>query len=122
MRGLLGVLLLAAAYDAPAIDCAFPKSPQKIPDGKTASESESESESEMVAAVSEFKQYTGDVTTYTNCLEQETSSKVREAGGAPSLVVQIKQLQAKKHNAAVDALQDKAKIFNEQIRAFKARK
>src|SRR5712675_2393048 len=100
MRGLLGVLLLAAAYDAPAIDCAFPKAPQKIPDGKTASESESE----MVAAVSEFKQYTGDVTTYTNCLEQETSSTVREAGGAPSLVVQIKQLQAKKHNAAVDAL------------------
>lgn len=114
--GLLVALLLAVAPLAHAGDCAYPKAPQKIPDGKTASESE------MMEAMSAFKQYNGDVTAYTSCLEKETTEKVREAGGATSAIVQIKALQSKKHNAAVEELQDKAKSFNEQVRLYKSRK
>jgi len=48
-------------------------------------------------------------------------------GGAPdkpagtAQLMQLKTLQMKKHNAAVDELQSKAKAFNEQVRLFKAR-
>jgi hypothetical protein len=109
-------MMLIAASDAAFADCAYPRAPQKIPDGKTASEAE------MMEAMSAFKQYNGDVTNYTTCLEKETSDKIRETGGATSLIVQIKTVQAKKHNAAIEELQDKAKVFNEQVRAYKARK
>ena len=114
-RPIIAVVLCAASTIA-AADCAFPKAPQKIPDGKTASESE------MVEAMSAFKQYNSEVSAYTTCLDKETTEKIRDAGGATSMIVQIKALQSKKHNAAVDELQDKAKAFNEQVRVFKARK
>jgi hypothetical protein len=35
--------------------------------------------------------------------------------------MQLKAMQAKKHNAAVDELQEKTRKFNEQVRIFKAR-
>ena len=97
-------------------DCVFPKAPQEIPDGKTASEAV------MLSAMTVFKQYNSDVAAYTACLEKETADKVREAGGVTGAILQIKSLQSKKHNAAVDELQDKAKQFNEQVRLYKARK
>src|SRR5215471_2720845 len=93
------LLMFASAVPALGADCAYPKAPQKIPDGKTASESE------MVEAMSTFKQYNGDVHTYTACLENETAEKIRDAAGSTALTVQIKALQSKKHNAAVDELQ-----------------
>jgi hypothetical protein len=55
-------------------------------------------------------------------LEKETIEKVRDAAGATSAIVQIKSLQSKKHNAAVQELQEKAKQFNEEVRVFKSRK
>jgi hypothetical protein len=36
-------------------------------------------------------------------------------------VAQIKAIQAKRHNAAVDELEAHAARFNEQVKAFKAR-
>jgi hypothetical protein len=97
-------------------DCMYPKAPQQIPDGKTASENQ------MMEAMTVFKQYNGDVNSYTACLEKETIEKVRDAAGATSAIVQIKSLQSKKHNAAVQELQEKAKQFNEEVRVFKSRK
>ncbi len=92
-------------------DCAYPKAPASIPNGSTATEAE------MVAAMTAFKQYDADVKTYGACLEQET--KDRAAGTAQ--LMQLKTMQTKKLNAAVDELQSKAKEFNEQVRIFKAR-
>jgi len=60
-------------------ECAFPKAPASIPDGKTASEAD------MLAAM------------------------------------QLKTMQSRKLNAAVEELKDKAKLFNEQVRIYKAR-
>ena len=92
-------------------ECAFPKAPATIPDGKTASEPE------MVAAMQAFKAYNDEVTAFGACLEEETKSK---AAGTAQLM-QLKTMQTKKHNAAIDELQAKAKLFNEQVRVFKAR-
>jgi len=64
-----------------------------------------------------FKDYNEQVTAFGSCLEQETRSK---AAGTAQLM-QLKTLQMKKRNAAVDELQVKAKAFNEQVRIFKAR-
>ncbi len=92
-------------------ECAFPKAPASIPDGKTASEAE------MVAAMQAFKAYNDEVNAFGACLEEETKSK---AAGTAQLM-QLKTMQTKKHNAAIDELQAKAKLFNEQVRVFKAR-
>nr|WP_298727934.1 hypothetical protein [uncultured Steroidobacter sp.] len=92
-------------------ECAFPKAPATIPDGKTASEQE------MVAAMQAFKAYNDAVNAFGACLEEETKSK---AAGTAQLM-QLKTMQTKKHNAAIDELQAKAKLFNEQVRVFKAR-
>jgi hypothetical protein len=92
-------------------DCAFPKPPAAVPDGKSASEQE------MVAAMAAFKAYNEEVNAFGQCLEQETKDK---AAGTAQLM-QLKTMQTKKLNAAVDELQTKAKQFNEQVRIFKAR-
>jgi hypothetical protein len=92
-------------------ECAFPKAPATIPDGKTASEAE------MIAAMQAFKAYNDEVNAFGACLEEETKSK---AAGTAQLM-QLKTMQTKKHNAAIDELQTKAKLFNEQVRVFKAR-
>jgi hypothetical protein len=108
----LGAVFAFAAFAATAnAECAFPKAPANIPDGKTASETE------MVAAMQAFKAYNDEVNAFGACLEEETKSK---AAGTAQLM-QLKTMQAKKHNAAIDELQAKAKLFNEQVRVFKTR-
>jgi hypothetical protein len=106
----LGIALASFSIAAHA-DCIYPKPPGAMPDGKTASETE------MLEAMRAFKTYNEEVTAFGVCLEQETKSK---AAGTAQLM-QLKTLQLKKHNAAVDELQTKAKVFNEQVRLFKAR-
>jgi hypothetical protein len=86
----LGIALASFSLAAHA-DCAYPKAPTAMPDGKTASEAE------MLDAMKAFKAYNDEVS------------------------AQLKTMQMKKHNAAVDELQQKAKAFNEQVRLFKAR-
>jgi hypothetical protein len=109
---ILAIASAAIAFSfAAQAECAFPKAPASIPDGKTASEAE------MLAAMNAFKAYNEEVTAFGACLEDETKSK---AAGTAQLM-QLKTMQAKKHNAAVAELQGKAKQFNEQVRIFKAR-
>lgn len=109
---LPALVALAFAVSAQA-DCAFPAAPASIPDGKTASEAE------MVAAMKTFKEYDGQVNSYVTCLDQET--KAKSEGAATSQIMQIKSMQSKKQNAAVEELQAKAAKFNEQVRVFKSR-
>ena len=107
---ILAIATVAFSLTAHA-DCPFPKAPASIPDGKTAAEAE------MIEAMKAFKAYNEEVTAFGACLEQETKDK--SAGTAQ--LMQLKTMQAKKHNAAVDELQAKAKLFNEQVRIYKAR-
>jgi hypothetical protein len=106
----VALALVAGSVSAHA-DCAYPKAPEARPNGATASEQE------MVAAMQAFKNYDAEVKAYGSCLEQETKEK---AAGTAQLM-QLKTMQTKKLNAAVDELQTKAKEFNEQVRLFKAR-
>jgi hypothetical protein len=110
VRNIIIAVALSFAFSAHA-DCAFPKAPAAIPDGKSASEQE------MVAAMTAFKAYNEEVTAFGQCLDQETKSK--SAGTAQ--LMQLKTMQTKKLNAAMDELQAKAKQFNEQVRIFKGR-
>lgn len=105
------VLALGALSLSAHAECAYPKGPASIPNGTTASEQE------MLAAMQAFKAYDADVKSFGACLEQETKEK--SAGTAQ--LMQLKTMQSKKLNAALDELQTKAKEFNAQVRAFKAR-
>lgn len=109
---LLGtVVLMSLGFGLSAhADCPFPKAPATIPDGKTAAEAE------MIAAMNAFKAYNEEVKAFQVCLDEETKGR---AGSGNSMA--FKAMQAKKLAAAVDELQDKAKLFNEQVRIFKAR-
>jgi hypothetical protein len=106
----VALALLAGSIAAHA-DCSYPKAPAALPNGATASESE------MVAAMNAFKTYDAEVKAFGACLEQETKDK----GAGSAQLMQLKTMQSKKLNAAVDELQSKAKEFNEQVRVFKAR-
>jgi hypothetical protein len=106
----VAIMSLAFAASAQA-ECAFPKAPATIPDGKTASEAE------MVAAMTAFKAYNEEVNAFGTCLDGETKEK--SAGTAQ--LMQLKTMQTKKLNAAIAELQAKAKDFNEQVRIFKGR-
>lgn len=114
MKTLAATIVIAAVagFSAPAFaECPFPKAPAGIPDGNTASEPE------MVAAMNAFKAYNEEVTAFGACLDDEVGSK---AAGSAQLM-QLKTMKSKKLNAAVDELKAKAKLFNEQVRIFKAR-
>ena len=104
-------IALASFSIAAHAECTYPKPPALIPDGKTASEAE------MLDAMRAFKAYNDEVTSFGTCLDEETRSK---AAGTVQLM-QLKTLQMKKHNAAVEELQSKARLFNEQVRVYKAR-
>lgn len=106
-----GLSLLCATAQA---DCAYPKAPSSIPNGTAASEAE------MTAAAATFKQYNSDVTAYLACLQDETAAK--SAGASASQALQIKSMQSKKHNSAVEELESNVAKFNAQLRAFKSRK
>jgi hypothetical protein len=108
--GAAVLLFLAGSFAAHA-DCVFPKAPATIPDGKTASEQD------MVTAMTAFKAYNDEVKAFGNCLDEETKSK---AAGSAQLM-QLKTMQSKKLNAAITELETKAKLFNEQVRAYKSR-
>lgn len=111
LSGVLSLWLLSAAAQA---DCTYPKSPDSIPDGKSASEPE------MLAAMAAFKQYNTDVDAYLACLDAETVAKTKEASGAGA-IMQIKAMQSKKRSSASDERQAKIEEFNKQVRTFKSK-
>lgn len=112
---LISLAALSLAFSLAAhAECSYPKAPDGLPDGKSASEQE------MVAAMSAFKQYNTDVDAYLACLDEETVAKSKEAGGA-SAIMQIKAMQSKKRASATDERQAKIDEFNKQVRSFKAK-
>jgi len=109
----LGLLLIGAAN----ADCAYPKEPSSTPDGATATQEQ------MVEGMKAVKEYNTQVTAYLACLETEMNARVEAAGpDAPAeQIEQIKAIHTKRHNAAVEALEQNAARFNEQVKTFKAR-
>jgi outer membrane murein-binding lipoprotein Lpp len=114
LSGLALGLLLAGAANA---ECTYPKEPANTPDGATATQDQ------MVDGMTAVKEYNGAVTAYLSCLEQEMATRIEAAGpDAPAeQIEQIKAIHTKRHNAAVEALEQHAARFNEQVKAFKSR-
>lgn len=114
LSGLALAVLLAGAANA---ECSYPKVPRNMPDGATATQDE------MLAGMKAVKEYNGQVTAYLSCLEQEMNARVEAAGpDAPAeQVEQIKAIHTKRHNAAVEELEQHAARFNEQVKTFKNR-
>jgi hypothetical protein len=108
---VLGTALAAApAYAA----CNFPKAPDKIPDGNSATLDD------MLAAQKAVKQFDADVGAYQTCLEKELNDGL---AAAPSLTEEQKKERQKivvqKQNAAADEVTSLAARLNEQIRVYK---
>lgn len=114
LSGLALGLLMAGAAQA---DCSYPKEPANTPDGATATQEQ------MVEGMKAVKEYNNQVSAYLGCLEQEMNARVEAAGpDAPAeQIEQIKAIHTKRHNAAVEALEQQAARFNEQVKTFKAR-
>jgi hypothetical protein len=114
VSGLVLGLLMAAAAQA---ECNYPKVPGNLPDGATATQDQ------MVEGMKAVKEYNAQVTAYLSCLEQEMNARVEAAGpDAPAeQIEQIRAIHTKRHNAAVDELEQTANRFNEQVKTFKAR-
>ncbi|HMN45073.1 MAG TPA: hypothetical protein PKE27_10890 [Povalibacter sp.] len=98
-------------------ECLYPKAPASIPDGATATEQE------MIDGMKAVKEYNNQVTAYLSCLDMEMQARIDAAGAeAPAdQIAQIKAIQAKRHNAAVEELEAHASRFNEQVKVYKAR-
>src|SRR5208283_4303610 len=99
--------------------CAYPRAPDSIPDGKTASKEQ------MIAAKNDVSRYNTDMNAYLDCIKQEIDaatpkdpSKLSPADKKKS-DEQLKIL-TQKNNAAVDELQALVGRFNEQLKAYKA--
>ena len=110
---LAGLLSISAAN----AECIYPKAPSDMPNGAKATEQE------MVAGMKAIKDYNAQVSAYLSCLDMKMETDIAAVGtdAPPDQVAQIKAINAKRHNAAVDELEAHAARFNEQVKAFKGR-
>ncbi len=117
MKALL-TIALAAAIAAPVYaDCTYPPAPTKIPDGATATLEE------MVAGQKAVGEYQKAINDYTACIDKELDAAIAKGGDKlkPEDKKKMQQVEAQKHNAAIDQLQAVADRFNEQVKVYKAR-
>ena len=108
-------LLACLAAGSAKATCIYPRAPEHIPDGNTAAFEE------MAAAQKAVKQFDEDVTAYNACLDMEMLSYEQSGQFEPNRLLELRAMQAKKNNAAVDEVQAIADRFNEQLRIFNAR-
>jgi hypothetical protein len=105
-------LCLATAY----ADCSYPRAPDKIPNGSTASLDE------MKTAKSQVEKYNKDMEAYLSCIKLEHDDAVTKGTAlSEEQKKQMATMHAQKNDAAVDELQSVASRFNEQVRAYKAK-
>ncbi|MGH8244304.1 MAG: hypothetical protein ACRETY_13270 [Steroidobacteraceae bacterium] len=113
-RVTLALIALAAAGAAEAT-CIYPRAPERVPDGSTATFEE------MATAQKAVQQFNEDINAYNSCLDLEMASLEKSGAYDENRLTELRAMQAKKNNAAVDEVQALADRFNEQLRIFKAR-
>jgi hypothetical protein len=92
MSARIAIAALALTLSAPVFaDCAYPKAPASIPDGKSASKED------MLAVKKQVDQFKRDVETFFECAKDD-----------------------RKAEALQQDLEKVAKRFNDEVRAFKA--
>jgi hypothetical protein len=97
--------------------CNYPKAPENLPDGSTATEAE------MIAAQKLVRAYDSDINTYLACIKKEHEELMARDGGKMTSEQKEEQehMQVQKHNAAIDELEAVAGRFNEQVKVFKSK-
>ena len=113
---LSAVFLLAGlAATTAGATCIYPRPPENIPDGATATYEE------MVAAQTAVRQFDADIAAYNACLAMELQALLDSGGIDDARRAELEAMQVKKNNAAVDEAQAVADRFNEQLRVYKER-
>lgn len=115
MSRILLAFVALSATGATNATCIYPRAPDKVPDGRTASYEE------MVSAQKAVQQFNEDINSYNTCLDMEMSAAEKSGLYDQNRLTELRAMQAKKNNAAVDDVQSLADRFNEQLRIFKAR-
>src|SRR5438067_12924777 len=122
MKALFAIALTAALTvaltAAPAYaDCPYPAAPDKLPDGSSATLEE------MVAGQKAVKAYDKAINDYVVCIDHELDAAIAKGGEQlkPQQKADMQKVEAQKHNAAIDQMQNIADRFNEQVKVFKAR-
>jgi hypothetical protein len=112
---LIGALAAGNAYAA----CTYPNPPAKLPDGATATRDDMLAGKKMVT---EFDNAIGE---YNTCLQKEADEAVAKLTGEDkekeAKKAEIQKMADQKHNAAVEADEQIATRFNEQLRAYNAK-
>lgn len=117
---------LALAASGVSATCSYPRGPDNMPDGETATKEQ------MLAAKKEVSRYNDEMTAYLNCIKLEHDGALAdlEKEGAAARTEDAKKAnaarkadferkQTQKHNAAVDEVTAVVDRFNEQLRAYK---
>jgi len=115
MGRLTLVLIALLVTGAAQATCIYPRAPARLPDGSTATFEE------MVAAQKAVQQFNEDINAYNSCLDLEMSTYEKSGLYDENRLTELRAMQAKKNNAAVDEVQAIADRFNEQLRIFKTR-
>ena len=118
MKALFAMALTAALAAAPVYaDCPYPPAPDKLPDGSSATLEE------MVAGQKAVRAYDKAINDYVSCIDHELDEAIKKGGDQlkPQQKADMQHVEAQKHNAAIDQLQNIADRFNEQVKVFKAR-
>jgi hypothetical protein len=113
------VFALGSAAHAQAT-CTYPRAPDTIPDGNTASKEE------MIAAKNEVSRYNTEMNAYLDCIKLEISAATPKDPSKLSKDEKAKaeeqeKILTQKNNAAVDELQAIVGRFNDQLKAYKAK-
>ena len=107
------LLLTGLAATAAQATCIYPRPPENLPDGATATYEE------MVAAQTAVKQFDADIAAYNTCLAMELQALLASGAIDDARRAELEAMQVKKNNAAVDEAQAVADRFNEQLRVYK---
>jgi hypothetical protein len=115
MKTVISLALVAAlAAGSTNAACTYPKAPEKIPDGNTATLEQ------MIAAQRGVKQFDADITAYQSCLETEFNDAMsKETSLTEEQKKERRKIVDQKMNAAVDEAQGLADRLNAQIRVYK---
>lgn len=106
-------LLLASSF---AFACDYPERPQ-IPDGSTASKEE------LLAAKSDVTDYLTGVDDYLRCIEaEEKSAREAMAEADPAVIEKRNEMLDKKFDAANEEKALVGEQFNQQVRAYNAKR
>ena len=124
LAATLALTLLGAGAANAA--CTYPRGPDALPDGETATKEQ------MIAGKKEVTRYNDEMTVYLDCikaesdaqrkqLEQESQAATSDAEKKAVAVRkdEFEKKHTQKHNAAVDEVTAVVDRFNEQLRAYK---